>query len=128
MYASVDKVIIGSYNGLLHDWHQAIIWTNGGLLLIGPLGISLYEILSEIHTFSLKTCIRKCQPFCLSLNMWITIGTQYMVCYVIYGQGCLFYICQRANNHQNSADECCWTWGYGDLMEFLAGSTGIDLA
>ena len=30
--------IIGSDNGLLPDRHQAIIWTNAGILLIGPLG------------------------------------------------------------------------------------------
>ena len=29
--------IIGSDNGLLPGWHQAIIWTNAGILLIGPL-------------------------------------------------------------------------------------------
>ena len=33
---------------------QAIIWTNAGTLLIGPLGTNLSKILIEIHTFSLK--------------------------------------------------------------------------
>ena len=28
---------IGSDNGLLPDRHQAIVWTNPGILLIGPL-------------------------------------------------------------------------------------------
>ena len=28
--------IIGSDNGLAPDRHQAIIWTNDGILLIGP--------------------------------------------------------------------------------------------
>ena len=32
---------MGSYNGLLPGQHQAIIWTNKGILLIGPLGINL---------------------------------------------------------------------------------------
>ena len=33
---------------------QAIIWTNAGILLLGPLGTNFSEILIEIHTFSLK--------------------------------------------------------------------------
>ena len=43
--------IIGSDNGLSPDRHQAIIWTNAGLLLIGPLGTNFSEILIEILTF-----------------------------------------------------------------------------
>ena len=31
--------------------HQAIIWTNAGILLIGPLGTNFSEILIEIQTF-----------------------------------------------------------------------------
>ena len=40
--------IIGSDNGLSPDRRQAIIWTNAGLLLIGPLGTNFSEILIEI--------------------------------------------------------------------------------
>ena len=46
--------IIGSDNGLSPGWRQAIIWTNAGILLIGPLGTNFSEILIEIYTFSLK--------------------------------------------------------------------------
>ena len=46
--------IIGSDNGLLSDRRQAIIWTNDGILLIGPLGTNFNEILTAIHTFLLK--------------------------------------------------------------------------
>ena len=52
--------IIGSDNGLSPERRQAIIWTNAGTLLIGPLGTNLSEILIEIYTFSLK-CIWKCR-------------------------------------------------------------------
>ena len=45
---------IDSDNGLLPGRRQAIIWTNAGLLLIGPLGTNLNEILSEIRSFSFK--------------------------------------------------------------------------
>ena len=46
--------IIGSDNGLLPERRQAIIWTNAGILLIGPLGINFDEILIGIQTFSFK--------------------------------------------------------------------------
>ena len=46
--------IIGSDNGLAPDRRQAIIWTNARILLIGPLGINLSEILNDILTFSFK--------------------------------------------------------------------------
>ena len=42
---------IGSDNGLSPSWCQAIIWTNAGISLIGPLGTNLSEILIEIHIF-----------------------------------------------------------------------------
>ena len=66
--------IIGSDNGLSPDRHQAIVWTNAGLLLIGPLGKNLSEILIEILTFSfkkmrLKVSSAKRRPFCLGLNV-----------------------------------------------------------
>ena len=66
--------IIGSDNGLPPDRRRAIIWTNAGILLIGPLGTNLSEILIEIHAFSfkkmhLKTSSGKWPPFCLGLNV-----------------------------------------------------------
>ena len=73
--------IIGSDNGLTPERHQAIIWTNAGILLIGPLGTNFSEILIEIQTFSLKK-IRlkmssaKCCSFRLGLNVLIwPVGT-----------------------------------------------------
>ena len=45
---------IGSDNGLSPGRRQAIIWTNAGILLIGPLGANICEILIEILTFSFK--------------------------------------------------------------------------
>ena len=65
----VNKLtIIGSDNGLSPDRRQAIIWTNAGLLLIGPLGTNFSEILIEILTFSFKKmCLKvssaKRRPF-----------------------------------------------------------------
>ena len=45
---------IGSDNGLSPGRRQAIIWTNAGILLIGPPGTNFSGIFIEIHTFSLK--------------------------------------------------------------------------
>ena len=66
--------IIGWDNGLLPGRHQAIIWTNAEILLIGPLGTKFSEILIEIHTFSfkkmhLKMSSGKWWPFCHNLNV-----------------------------------------------------------
>ena len=46
-----NLTIIGSDNGLSPGWHQAIIWSNAGILLIRTLGTKFSEILSKIHTF-----------------------------------------------------------------------------
>ena len=66
--------IIGSDNGLLPGQRQAITWTNVGILLIGPLGTKVSEILSGIQIFSfkkmhLKMSFAKWRPFCLGLNV-----------------------------------------------------------
>ena len=46
--------IIGSDNGLAPGRRQTIIWTNAGILLIGPLGTNSSEILIGIRTFLFK--------------------------------------------------------------------------
>ena len=68
--------IIGSDNGLSPDRRQAIIWTNAGILLIGPLGTNFSETLIEILKFSfnemrMKVSSAKRLPFCLGLNVLI---------------------------------------------------------
>ena len=70
---------IGSDNGLSSVRRQAIIWTNAGILLIGPTGTNFSEILIEIYMFSskkmhLKMTAAKWRPFCLNVLrviMWI---------------------------------------------------------
>ena len=71
--------IIGSDNGLLPGPCQAIIWTNAGILLIGPLGTNFNETSMEIHTFSLKKIHLKLSsgkwwPSCLGLNALISVS------------------------------------------------------
>ena len=53
------ETIIGSDNGLSLDRRQALIWTNAGILLIGPLATNFSELLIKIHIFSFKECIWK---------------------------------------------------------------------
>ena len=66
--------IIGSDNGLSPGRHQAIIWTNAGILLFGPLASSFCEIVIAIDAFSftkmhLKLSSAKWRPSCLGLNV-----------------------------------------------------------
>ena len=69
------RTIIGSDNGLSPDRRQAIIWTNAGMLLIGPSATTLFsENLIQIDTFSftkmhLKMLSGKWWPCCLGLNV-----------------------------------------------------------
>ena len=65
---------IGSDNGLSPRRRQAIIWTNAGILLIGPFETNFSGILIGIQTFSLKKMQVKMSSakwhlFCLGLNV-----------------------------------------------------------
>ena len=76
IYASIRYTIIGSDNGLWPGRSKAIIWTNAGILSIGPLRKDFSEILIEIHTFSftkmhLKMSSGKWRPFWPGLNALI---------------------------------------------------------
>ena len=69
--------IIDSDNGLSPGRRQAIIRTNAGILLIGPLGTNFNEILISIQTFSfkkmhLKMSSAKWRAFCFGLNVLIS--------------------------------------------------------
>ena len=67
--------IIGSDNGLSPGRRQAIIWTNAGILLIGPIRTNFNEIFIEINIISfkkihLKMSSGKWRPSCLGLNVF----------------------------------------------------------
>ena len=117
--------IIGSDNGLSPGRRQAIIWTNAGILLIGPLGTNFSEILIKICTFSfkkmhLKMSSGKRRPFCLGLNVifgvWVDrLTTTSSYSYVIRHQQInnsgiffffFFYFCNWALIFQ------CWFFFY----------------
>ena len=88
MYSPIEAewcicAIISSNNGLSPGRRQAIIWTNVGILLIGPLGTNFNEILIQIHTFSftkihVKMSSGKWRPFCQGLDV-----LSYYVCYIV---------------------------------------------
>ena len=66
--------IIGSDNDLSPGRRQAMILTNAGILLTGPVGINFTEIVIEINIFSikkmyLKMLSAKWRLFRLSLNV-----------------------------------------------------------
>ena len=64
---------IGSDNGLSPGRRRAIIWTNAGIMFIGPLGTNFSKILIEMYTFSfenmhLKMASGKWRPSRLGLS------------------------------------------------------------
>ena len=82
-----NLTIIGSDNGLSPGRRQAIIWTNAGILLVGPLWTNINEILIEIHSLSfkkmhLKMSSGKWRSFCLGLNVLTSNIQAWGVCYV----------------------------------------------
>ena len=73
-WGSVTHICISKLtNGLSHERRQAMIWTNDGILLIGPLWTNFSGILIESHIFSfkkrhLKMSSAKWHLFYLGLN------------------------------------------------------------
>ena len=79
---------IGSVYGLSPGRRHAIIWTNAGILLIGPLGTNFSEILIEIPTIvfkkmRLKVSSAKWRPSCLGLNVLRSTGYQLFRSWII---------------------------------------------
>ena len=75
MHICISKlIIIDSDNGSSSRQHQAIIWTNVGMLLIWSSITNFSVILTEIYIFSFKEMhllLGKWWPFCLNLKMLI---------------------------------------------------------
>ena len=90
---------IGWENGLWPGRRQAIISTNAGILLIGPLGSKFSVILIEIHTFSfkkmhLKMSSGKFRPFCLGLHV---LKYGYIWLYFNRTTRCITHPCPKLN-------------------------------
>ena len=76
--------IIGSDNSLSPGRRQAIIWSNAGILLIGPLGTNLSEILIEIPTIliqenAFESVVCEMASICLGLNVLNRTATNCMI-------------------------------------------------
>ena len=89
-----NLTIIGPDNGLSPGWHQAIIWTNAGILLIQTLGTNFSEILREIYTFPfkkmhLKMSYGKFRPSFLGLNV---LSFEYVVAHLDWDVSRITYV------------------------------------
>ena len=116
--------IIGSDNGLSPERHQAIIWTNAGMLLIEPLATNFSEIFIEIYTFSLKKMHLKMsgkwRPSCLGLDVedrgdgctWISPFHSFIAFGFIHRhssyntQHCYYAYCYYYHNHFRQISYC----------------------
>ena len=82
MHGSVNWVSIGSDNGLLPIQHQAIIWTNAGLLSILPLGTKFSEILTETKIFINENASENivCEMAAILSRRWVEPGSPATYC------------------------------------------------
>ena len=86
-YLCVSKVTINvSDNGLLPGCRQAIIWTNAGILLIGPLRTNFSEILIGIEIFSFRK-----MHFKMSSGKWLPLcrGLNVLTAYILLQISCI---------------------------------------
>ena len=110
----VKLTIIGSDNGLSPGRRQAIIWTNAGILLIGPLGTNFIQILIGIQTFSfkkmhLKMSSAKWRPFYLGLNVLTFMLTPWNGnAFCLSGMGVFFALCGESNGCRRSHIISIW--------------------
>ena len=55
MHICISEFTISGWdNSLSPGGHQAIVWSNAGILFFGPLRTNFSEMLIEIHEFSFK--------------------------------------------------------------------------
>ena len=120
IYASVNRVSNVSDNGMSPIRHQAIIWTNTGLLAIGPLGTNFSEILIKIQNFSftkmhLKISSAKWRPFCPGRDEW-RVNWKSLLCvqlcyiqsanFMCYGRGCFMMTSSNGNTFRVTGHLC----------------------
>ena len=112
-----NLTIIGSDNGMSPGWHQAIIWTNDGILLIRPLGTHCCEIWIEILTFlfrkmRLKVSSAKWRPFCLCFNVLkdsTSVGIKILESFQSYFRRCVFLM-YGFHIHSSRNSEIDWRY------------------
>ena len=126
---------IGSDNGLSPGRRQAIIWTNAGILSIGPLGINFSEIFIEILIFPFKKIHLKIssgtwRPFCRGHNVlkcWNfgNIYLHFISFFLVISLSlslslslCLFFVMLNSQYHNS--------WCPSSAANHHIGSQGID--
>ena len=118
-----ELTIIDSDNGLSPDRCQSIIWTNAGILSIGPLRTNFSEILIETLTFSIKKMRSKVssgkrRPFCLGLNV--------LMDYISFFWGCISY--PLNNSFAVHFLSLVWVSNWKHIFhDFRMGTTGWDV-
>ena len=106
-WALVKEVVIGSYNGLLPVQHQAIIWTNAGLLLIVFFDNKFHWNWNQFShdKMNMKTSPAKWKQVCFGFNEF------HKVCFILAQS-------VRKSLPQNSA---VLTWHLENLVLFGQG-------
>ena len=81
-----NLTITGSDNGLSPGWCQAIIWTNTGILLIGPLRTNFSENSIKILKFSFKknTLASVVCETIFSWSQWVKTVSCICWCYAMW--------------------------------------------
>ena len=138
-----NLTIIVSDNGLSPYRRQAIIWTNAGILLIGPLGTNFSAILIRIQTFSfkkmhLKMLSAKWRPFRLSLNVLRLMPLHTTCCNwdsliitkVTHGSGYLswdqhFKRCRPVKSLIYHFEQCYYWYNRAKLLYFIIGPLSV---
>ena len=125
-----NLIITGSGNGLSPGRRQAIIWTNDGILLIGPLRTNFSETWIEILTVSfkkmrLKVSSAKSGPFNLGLNVlttfqWVVrtwhVQSPLSMAMALWYNKVLIYFANRVMNPGLLSSLCSyvlWSWWHG---------------
>ena len=120
--------IIDSDKGLSPGRHQAIVWTNDGISIIGPLETNFSEILIRIQTISFKKmCLKmssaKWRPFGLCLNelrvSMVRLGRDDWLFIEDISYNCIFF--GKKYLHFGSDFTVVWSLGY-DWLEVSIGS------
>ena len=125
MHICISKLtVMGSGNGLVSGWCQAIISTNDGILLIGLLGTNFNEISIKIHIFSVKKIhfkmlSEKWHPFCVGLNMLIRVMYWLeLYCQCQWDNVCLHYL--RGSSSGKNMYDILWheSWKLFIISQF----------
>ena len=106
-----ELTIIGSDDSLPPGRCQAIIWTNAGILLIGPLGTNFNEIIIKIHIISFKK---------MHLDMAAILSRPQCVKYLPQLQQGPFYFIWQTTHDVKWMQIWHVTWMYLDLFQAMA--------